>query len=197
MFRLIDWLMELPPALGTLFWDEVKRIQEDKKMPFITTPERIGMEKGMEKGLEREAPISWAKRVFPIPGSPATTANWQSPEIAAFNRAMQQEMVAPIQNKVGQLLMSPHLRNILGQDRTRRRRCRRSDLCRCVRAARAKKNPSHRNNASRLRLRFRGIREILQRLGTSRSADRTRQLGGYNSSRCSREPLARALRSRR
>jgi hypothetical protein len=50
-FRLIDWLMELPPALGALFWGEVKRIQEDKKMPFITTPERIGMQEGMKKGL--------------------------------------------------------------------------------------------------------------------------------------------------
>ncbi|HEX5399060.1 MAG TPA: hypothetical protein VFY06_08435, partial [Verrucomicrobiae bacterium] len=30
-----------------------------------------------------------------------------------------QEMVAPIQNKVGQLLMSPHLRNILGQIKSR------------------------------------------------------------------------------
>jgi len=28
-------------------------------------------------------------------------------------------MIAPIQNKVGQLLMSPHLRNILGQIRCR------------------------------------------------------------------------------
>lgn len=40
-------------------------------------------------------------------------------EFAAFNRATQQEMVAPIQNKVGQLLMSPHLRNILGQIKSR------------------------------------------------------------------------------
>jgi hypothetical protein len=40
-------------------------------------------------------------------------------EFAAFNQTMQREMVAPIQNKVGQLLMSPHLRNILGQIRSR------------------------------------------------------------------------------
>jgi hypothetical protein len=52
LFRLIDWLMELPPALDRLFWDEVKQIQEDKKMPFITTPERIGMEKGMKEGMK-------------------------------------------------------------------------------------------------------------------------------------------------
>jgi hypothetical protein len=53
LFRLIDWLVELPPALGELFWGEVKRIQEDKKMPFITTPERIGMEQGMKEGMEQ------------------------------------------------------------------------------------------------------------------------------------------------
>jgi hypothetical protein len=53
LFLLIDWLMELPPALGALFWGEVKRIQEDKKMPFITTPERIGMEQGMQEGLKQ------------------------------------------------------------------------------------------------------------------------------------------------
>jgi len=40
-------------------------------------------------------------------------------EFAQFNRQTQREMVAPIQNKVGQLLMSPHLRNILGQVRSR------------------------------------------------------------------------------
>jgi hypothetical protein len=40
-------------------------------------------------------------------------------EFAGFSRTMRQEMVAPIQNKVGQLLMSPHLRNVLGQIRSR------------------------------------------------------------------------------
>lgn len=40
-------------------------------------------------------------------------------EFAEYNRAFMQEAVAPIQNKVGQLLMSPHLRNILGQIRSR------------------------------------------------------------------------------
>lgn len=40
-------------------------------------------------------------------------------EFGVLNRTMQNEMVAPIQNKVGQLLMSPHLRNILGQIRSR------------------------------------------------------------------------------
>lgn len=36
-------------------------------------------------------------------------------EFESYERRFLQEAIAPIQNKVGQLLMSPHLRNILGQ----------------------------------------------------------------------------------
>ncbi len=40
-------------------------------------------------------------------------------EFERASTSLRQEMVAPVQNKVGQLLMSPHLRNILGQIRSR------------------------------------------------------------------------------
>lgn len=40
-------------------------------------------------------------------------------EFERYEKKFLQEAVAPIQNKVGQLLMSPHLRNILGQARSR------------------------------------------------------------------------------
>src|SRR5262249_41727596 len=30
LFRLIDWLMELPPALDKVFWDEVENYQKDQ-----------------------------------------------------------------------------------------------------------------------------------------------------------------------
>jgi hypothetical protein len=40
-------------------------------------------------------------------------------EFARYDRKFLQEAVAPIQNKVGQLLMAPELRNILGQVRSR------------------------------------------------------------------------------
>jgi hypothetical protein len=49
---------------------------------------------------------------------PVTRAFWVN-EFEQFSRSVQQEMVSPIQNKIGQLLMSPHVRNILGQVRTR------------------------------------------------------------------------------
>jgi len=40
-------------------------------------------------------------------------------EFEGYNRTFMLEAIAPIQNKVGQLLMSPHVRNILGQVRSR------------------------------------------------------------------------------
>jgi hypothetical protein len=52
LFRLIDWLMELPAALDKLFWDDVEHYQEERRMPFVTTPERIGIKRGLLRGIE-------------------------------------------------------------------------------------------------------------------------------------------------
>jgi hypothetical protein len=52
LFRVIDWLMELPPPLQDMFWDETEKIQEEKRMPFITTPERVGHRRGLRQGIE-------------------------------------------------------------------------------------------------------------------------------------------------
>ena len=43
---------------------------------------------------------------------------WQN-EFASYDRHFLSELISPVQNKVGQLLMSPPLRNILGQVRNR------------------------------------------------------------------------------
>jgi hypothetical protein len=52
LFRLIDWLMELPPALDVLFRQEVDRIQEEKRMPYVTSIERVWHCIGLRKGIE-------------------------------------------------------------------------------------------------------------------------------------------------
>lgn len=49
---------------------------------------------------------------------PMVRSFWEN-EFEGYEKRFLQEAVAPIQNKVGQLLMSPHLRNILGQVRSR------------------------------------------------------------------------------
>jgi hypothetical protein len=49
---------------------------------------------------------------------PVVRSFWVN-EFARYERKFVQEAVAPIQNKIGQLLMSPQLRNVLGQVRKR------------------------------------------------------------------------------
>ncbi len=49
---------------------------------------------------------------------PVVRSFWEN-EFERYDRKFLQEAIAPIQNKVGQLLMSPHVRNVLGQVRSR------------------------------------------------------------------------------
>lgn len=50
LFRLIDWLMALPPPEDVRFWEELNRYEQEKQMPYITSVERIGMERGRAEG---------------------------------------------------------------------------------------------------------------------------------------------------
>jgi hypothetical protein len=52
LFRVIDWLMELPPVLKEVFWQDVQQIQEERRMPFVSTPEYVGHYRGLRKGIE-------------------------------------------------------------------------------------------------------------------------------------------------
>jgi hypothetical protein len=52
LFRVIDWMMELPPPLDTMFWQELDRIQEERRMPFITSVQRVGRREGLREGIE-------------------------------------------------------------------------------------------------------------------------------------------------
>ena len=52
LFRLIDWLMELPPALGRVFRQDMDKIQEEKRMPYVTSIERLARGEGVCLGIE-------------------------------------------------------------------------------------------------------------------------------------------------
>jgi hypothetical protein len=45
-------MMDLPRPLDKLFWDEILQYEEEKRMPFMTTPERLGLERGLLEGIE-------------------------------------------------------------------------------------------------------------------------------------------------
>jgi hypothetical protein len=50
LFRVIDWMIRLPEALEREFLAEVYEIEEAKKMPYVISAERFGIEKGVLEG---------------------------------------------------------------------------------------------------------------------------------------------------
>ena len=53
LYRFIDWVMGLPEDLTEKFTDEIHKYEEEKKMRFVTSAERIGIKKGLKLGEER------------------------------------------------------------------------------------------------------------------------------------------------
>lgn len=51
LFGFIDWIMSLPEELEQEFWREVIQLEEERRMPYITSVERIGIQKGIRQGL--------------------------------------------------------------------------------------------------------------------------------------------------
>jgi len=62
LFRIIDWMIRLPKSLEQAFLAEIYAIEESKNMPYVTSAERFGIEKGRIEGklegkLEGEATL--------------------------------------------------------------------------------------------------------------------------------------------
>lgn len=55
LFRFLDWVLVLPKRLEAEFWTELKAYEEERKMPYITSVERIGFERGHDQGVKEEA----------------------------------------------------------------------------------------------------------------------------------------------
>jgi hypothetical protein len=51
LFGFIDWVMSLPEALEQEFQQELSQYEEERRMPYITSVERIGIQKGIRQGL--------------------------------------------------------------------------------------------------------------------------------------------------
>ena len=51
LFRFIDWIMELPEPMDSIFWQELEAAEKEEKMPYITSVERLGYKRGIEEGV--------------------------------------------------------------------------------------------------------------------------------------------------
>ncbi|OLP18687.1 hypothetical protein BST81_09190 [Leptolyngbya sp. 'hensonii'] len=52
LFKFIDWVMILPEGLKQGFWLELKAYEEERQVPYITSVEEIGFERGMQQGRQ-------------------------------------------------------------------------------------------------------------------------------------------------
>ncbi len=52
LFRFIDWLLALPEDQETAFWREIHTYEEERAMPYVTSVERMGLERGRQEGRQ-------------------------------------------------------------------------------------------------------------------------------------------------
>ncbi|MEO5330572.1 MAG: DUF4351 domain-containing protein [Magnetococcus sp. YQC-5] len=50
LYRFIDWVLSLPTEADNRFWAELSNFEENQKMPYITSVERIGWQRGCHDG---------------------------------------------------------------------------------------------------------------------------------------------------
>ena len=53
LYEFIDWLLDLPKVLEDAFLDEIYELEESTKMRYISSAERIGMQRGREEGMQQ------------------------------------------------------------------------------------------------------------------------------------------------
>lgn len=51
LFHFIDWLLWLPEDLRNAYWQALQQYEQEQHMPYITSVEQIGIEKGLQQGL--------------------------------------------------------------------------------------------------------------------------------------------------
>ena len=52
LFRFIDWMIDLPLELEEKFSEQLSQFEEEQQMPYVTSIERLGIEKGIKNAIE-------------------------------------------------------------------------------------------------------------------------------------------------
>jgi hypothetical protein len=50
LFAVIDWMMRLPDALEQALWNEIQTIEGERKMAYVTSVERLAIQRGQQEG---------------------------------------------------------------------------------------------------------------------------------------------------
>ncbi|MBK6998766.1 MAG: DUF4351 domain-containing protein [Rhodoferax sp.] len=61
LFFVIDWMMWLPEYLSDQMWQNVETIEQEKKVAYVSSVERIGIKKGMQQGIQQGEALALQK----------------------------------------------------------------------------------------------------------------------------------------
>ena len=67
LFRFIDWVLTLPAGLEARFQAELVQLEGERQMPYITSIERMGIEKGKQQGEVIMLKRLLTRRFGPLP----------------------------------------------------------------------------------------------------------------------------------
>ncbi|UBF27981.1 hypothetical protein K9N68_08825 [Kovacikia minuta CCNUW1] len=65
LFRFLDWMMELPEGLKQAFWTELEQYEQERQMPYVTSIEQMGIEKGREE-VRRSLALKMLQENLPL-----------------------------------------------------------------------------------------------------------------------------------
>ena len=61
LFRVLDWMLALPPELEQSFRTDLERFEEARRMPYVTSIERLAREEGHKEGVAEGLQIAILK----------------------------------------------------------------------------------------------------------------------------------------
>ncbi|MBP6104444.1 MAG: DUF4351 domain-containing protein [Gammaproteobacteria bacterium] len=53
LYKFIDWVITLPSELDLVYNDRVMKIEKELKVEYVTTAERVGIQKGLQRAVEQ------------------------------------------------------------------------------------------------------------------------------------------------
>ena len=53
LYRFLDWVLTLPDPLDEQYQNQLNEYEEEKKMKYVTTAERMGIKKGVQLGQQQ------------------------------------------------------------------------------------------------------------------------------------------------
>ncbi len=53
LFKIVDWMMRLPPEMAVHFRQNLAALEEEVKMPYVSSVERLAIEEGFQQGVQQ------------------------------------------------------------------------------------------------------------------------------------------------